>query len=135
MLSGSRGDLPGERVELVVAVAPEDEGVEAVGDCHLDQLVDSLIGRSVEGALRGTRGYRTRDIEDASERVVGTTGRRDRLVESPVMSATLARSPRNDGTPATGDSSREFKCPRPVHAEPDPDVVRRQGPACAPSSW
>ena len=62
-----RSDFFGEARKLIFAIAPEHEGVEAVADGEIGELIDPLLDRTAEQARAHPVGDLAVDVEYAPD--------------------------------------------------------------------
>ena len=123
-----RHDFLGEKCKLVIALAPEQERVEAVTDCEVGELVDPLVDWTAQQAEAGSVGDLAIDVQDPSDvcRLAASSSRgvinASRALTQEGRLATKGRHP-----PIRKPSGKTQRA-RAVHAEPDTDGMHRYRP-------
>src|SRR5829696_2823458 len=122
----------GETSKLVLALPPEHEGVKAVPNCQVGELIGPLVDRTAQEAETGAVGDLTIGVEDAADlrRIPACLGRR--LIKARAGLAQRGDLAAKGRHPRVRKSTGEPQCPRAVNAEPDTYRMDRYRPGvCA----
>ena len=128
-----RHDFLGEKSKLVIAVAPEDERVEAVTDREVGELVDPLIDRTAQQAEAGSVGDLAIDVQDPSDVCWLAASSSRGVINASRALAQESRLTTKGRHPPIGKPSGKTQRAWAVHAEPNTDRMHRSGPDCAPA--